>query len=376
MARARRIAIVTAVVALAAAACQLVAGIDDEVGASRAGTSGDGGDTPDAPGPDAPAKAGCGHNVPPPKPQTSDPTGKAGAPLFFAIRETFSNVDGGTVGYDLDGRCSTGGTDVPCKASPDDGDGGTDNSFFANFLANLPIPTTFGDPALVTTNDAIDAGTGGFFLAVYGYNGLEDDDKVSFALVTSPGLVSTGCTDAGGADAGPRWDGCDVWSIGSAESTATVLREQQPAYVAGGTLVARYGTKDLVTRFAGTELRLRDALVTVKLVKQTGGAFEIQNGVMTGRVSTADLIETSARVTMRLTAEASTTHLCEMRGIFDYLGDRLCPARDLRLVGDDPAATCEAMSIAIGFTASRAAFGVNGPEELLFQCPPFEAGCP
>lgn len=369
--RRRTGALVTTVAALLVAACQFVVGLKDEEGAPR---------TPEVAPSDAAvdskgdSQTACVGKVPPPPPSLPpDRTGTQGEPLFFAVRGVSSVVDGGTVGYNLDRHCTSAGDDVPCLGSPDDGERGIDNAFFANFIATLAIPLGGSDPALATTNESIATGSDGLFLALYGYNGHDDDDKVSFALVGSPGLVSTACGDAG-ADGGPRWDGCDVWSVGQAEMVATVLRNAQPAYVAGRTLVARYGGEDLVVPFGGTELRLRDALVTARLVQQAGGRYELRDGVVTGRGSSATLFETAARVTVKI--NGNIRHLCETPTTIEIIRDRLCPALDLRVGGDNPSAACNGMSLAIGFHAAPVAVGVMGPEKPLFECPPFDAGCP
>lgn len=371
MMRRRRSFAIATLAALSVAACQLIAGIEDQEGTPRSATGEAGPVPPDAS--DADVVKTCVPHVPPSPPPVEDPTGNQGAPLFFAIRQAFSAVDGGTVGYDIDDHCSAGGADVPCHGSPNDRDGGIDNAFFADFISSLAIPIGGSDPALATTNEAIDAGSDGIFLAVYGYNGQPDDDKVSFALVSSPGLVSTACGDAG-AEAGPRWDGCDVWSIGSTKIIATVLQEVQPAYVTQGTLVVRYGTKDLAIRFGGTELRLRDAIVSAKLVPLGDGRHELQDGVITGRAPTADLFESAARVTVRV--GGSVKHLCETPATIEVIRDNICPARDLRLAGDDPSSACDGLSIAIGFGASPAAVGLPGGDKVLFTCAPFDASCP
>jgi hypothetical protein len=367
---------IVALAALSAAACQLVIGVEDEQGTSPRTT--DAATGLDATGADGPSTT-CVLDVPPPAPTEVDPTGNQGTPLFFAVRSAFSAVDGGAVGYDLDGKCTANGAHTPCKGSPNDGDRGIDNAFFSNFIAGLAIPNDSPDPALTTTNEGITAGTSGIFLAVYGYNGKDDDAKVSFAIVSSPGLVGVGCSDAGDAgtpgfpEAGPRWDGCDVWSIGDTTILANVITEVQPGYVAGGTLVVPYKDKDLVLRFAGTELRLRNAVVAAKLVKQLG-RYELVNGIVAGRSGSTDLFQTAAGMTVNF--NGSERRMCETPQAVDLLRAQLCPARDLRLAGEDPAAACDALSMAVGFTASPAAVGVPGPVEPPYACPPFDAACP
>jgi hypothetical protein len=75
-------------------------------------------------------------------------------------------------------------------------------------------------------------------------------------------------------------------------------RNVQPGYVSRGTLVVRF-TSELVVRFGGAELRLRDGLVTGKLVKQPSGRYELQIGVITGRGLAEDLFRPAVRQVQR-----------------------------------------------------------------------------
>ena len=109
-------------------------------------------------------------------------------------------------------------------------------------------------------------------------------------------------------------------------------------------------------------------------MKLTTGLYELQNGVVTGRGSSATLFGTAARVTVRL--NGNIRHMCETPTTIEIIRDRLCPALDLRVGGDNPSATCDGMSLAIGFRAAAIAGGVRGPAQPLFECPPFDAGCP
>lgn len=376
--RTRLLALACLAALSAAAACQLVAGISDETGSTNFPADG-ATDATSETGADA-GDAGplCALSHPPPRKETPD---VGGLPLFFALQHVLTLTDAGIVGYDIDGRCSHANADIPCKGAPDDYDGGIDNAFLGNALGFFKNFTQTADPIVATTNDNITAGTQSVYLGLYGYNRQADDGNVALAVAMSPGLRSTGCADASveAGPGGPAFDGCDVWSIGDApEVSPGKLADVVMGYVTNHRLVVPFGAKPLLLRFAGTELRLVDATVVATLVERSddagAGAYELVDGIVTGRATAADLIVSTAHAIFRLAGQTSV--ICTDPAKVKLMRDNICLNRDLRAAGDDPSAACDSLSVGFGFVAPPAAQGLPGGAFTTFDCGTVDSTCP
>ncbi len=357
-------AALSACLALGAAACQVLLGIDDEAGVTRpSDASAEAADASEA-GPVV-----C-NGLHPPDERGVD-TG-SGPPLYFALRTLSAARDvgdggeGGVAGYDVDHHCTFADADLPCVGSPDDADGGVDNAFAA-LLQKVPS-SNGADPFAWT--EQIGEGHEGIFFALYNYSGADDDGTVSFAMVPSPGIVSTDCDASTGAPGGPKWDGCDVWSLGDAPIVSSTLTNLRPGYVVGRTLVVTYD--EVPMRLGLFFVTLHGAIVTATLERDDGGVALV-DGVIAGRVRAEDLNVGLGEVYVKVGGKS--TPICDS-ALRDTLHDEVCKGRDLRLADDNTAATCDAFSLGVSFSAAPVPFGVAGDAAPPPACAPIDASCP
>jgi hypothetical protein len=385
----RRRTFLGAALSLAVAGCALLVGIHDETGVVR---------KPDP----------CVKHVPPgPSDASSDGPGPLdpSAELVFAMRTVIgAPPDGGTFGYDLDGRCtgnpsSTTNT-APCalagQAPVQDGDGGIDNEFGALLPAIIP-QGIFGDYFGPTVTRQI--AEGAFTVLVYlkDYDGNANDPSVRAAVVLSDWLGANDCDASAPAPPDPtadhvytpNWDGCDVWlyakdsknvsSTGGGDdgkplifsvATTTNTSEFDRAYVTDHVLVVML-TSLVIPIAAGTVATLNDAIVTARIESVDGG-LALRGGVITGRAPDTNMLTAVANV------KIEGQPICDIDGAVDVLKAQGCPRRDLpaskALDGTD--ASCTALSFAFGFEAFPAVLGHNSVDELDAACPPQGVACP
>jgi hypothetical protein len=137
----------------------------------------------------------------------------------------------------------------------------------------------------------------------------------------------------------PRWDGCDTWVH---EDFAG--RTSDTGYVKDGVLVAKY--KSLPVTLGELTLTMSAAVITAHVVTVDGGTLTLQKGIIAGRVNAQEAIGAAARF--------------HIKAALPMLEDAICAHRDLpgATTSYSPAATCDSLSIAIGFEAVAA--GSNG----------------
>lgn len=321
---------------------------------------------PDAGAPDAgPGDAGpsCILRRPPPRTAEADTGDRV---LTFALRDIVldqENMVWADIGYDHDGECTENvdqGTCVPRTGGVPqlDGPGGVDNLGGRQVLSLLEQR----DPGIeADARRAQREGRYVIFVRIAGWNGLDDDSRVqvwfSQSLSASPD---------GGSPGDPlRWDGTDRFTLSEADFEAgdptRPLLFDDLAYVADRQVVMHIpdGRPILLPWSAHPlELRLTDAFLTGTL---NADATRLEDVTMTGRWA-----------------------LIDIQSVFTQLG--LCPGTDERRDADillnqfadirgDPAtdglgATCDAYSIAVGFTGWPAVFAdVASPPPFVNLCP-------
>ncbi|MEA2746084.1 MAG: hypothetical protein QOI41_227 [Myxococcales bacterium] len=373
----RRIVVVVGLGALAlAAAC-----------ASLSGLSGGDGERPNPveagseaapPAEAAPPPDPCSHaSYPPPPAKDDDPTGEIPA-LVLAVRDESVNGSfdaGAQIGFDLDGVCTcfpdtttAHGGDPSCIAPKGgalacDGDGGADSQI-ATVLAAYTVPNNAGyaGPTLL--------------LKITRYNGRANDRQVFVAIVPSPGVFdATGCGDAGDtADAGrgpytPTWQGCDHFSV---DSDSVLPNTSEPttfisAYVTDHVLVITPTARPITFVVGNTTLSVSSSVMTARLTAvdaqlrpivpqpDVGQLFRV-DGISAGRVNTGDALRSIASGQ----AQTDGGPLCGFPNFFNTVKNSfVCPSAD---IATDPAndfknAGCDALSLAVAFTAEPAFFG-------------------
>jgi hypothetical protein len=404
----------------ALAACQLLAGIDERpfVVADASSTT-DVSDEADAMPPDP-----CQHVVPPPKPVAPFEETKKVYVVAIASADFGGSDDAGNpIGFDLDGVCTcdprpdtahagASGCMPPAKSSGVcDHDGGLDNAVFGPFQA-LASTTQSVKGDLI--ENQIRCGKESLLLYIGGYNGKADDDRVSVGLIPSWGIRTQ--HDAGEVDADcyggappspgppypPRWDGTDVWSflgIAAYRQGSEILPfgVAGDAYVTGFRLVVPADPKRDVKFFLGEhELELFSPVVVADLVGVDALGRDVDGGVLGGanafRVSNGSL---GARIPAEAFLEAigylkktknGADYFCQDPTYVGLAKQFVCPARD---IAADPARDfqiqpggipfpCDAVSMAMRFTALPAQIGDEytpdgGPDA---NCLPGSAVCP
>ncbi|MDB5216424.1 MAG: hypothetical protein JWO86_4351 [Myxococcaceae bacterium] len=378
-----RAAVVSVVVTSCLAACQLLAGVDDEEGVARPD-----GATPEA-GPDVAPEAGdpCAKVRPPPPPSLGS-VSDAGSlgPQLFAFRTFLVRPSGAPLGYDIDARCTGHPTsttsEAPCigaaNGDTDDDDGGVDNSLGRVVEKSVPSDKDLAGNSLTSS---VAKGNFTLLLEVFNYNGEPNDDAVSVAVITAPRLTANDC-DGGLSEAGaPTWDGCETWATSGVEllnelPTTNLLS----GYVADDVLVVTPRQKEQEIAFAlgRTSLRLGEALATARIDRGGGsGPIRLKDGLLVGRVAADTLLAFFYRLEI-----GGTTALCEQGAtgvsIEKTLRGTLCALRDvpLRAADDGKGSKCDALSFVLGFEAEPARMGDAGPAAEL-ACPgDLDASCP
>ena len=312
----------------------------------------------DAPiGSDASDGGGCAHLLPPARPAADDPS-DGDVDFVAVIAHVDFGLDGGVTGYDLDRTCTCPGPEscTPgANASPHcDGDGGTDNSGGALVAKFAALSSQF-DPA--GANKSLQNGAGSLLVRVKGYNGTDNDTSVIIDVFVSNGTVPL---DDAGNNPVPLHDGTDQWGVDPASVAGTpppyvATHEDTAAYVSGGTLV---GTLDFPLGLALLTpdfLQLHGAYVTARIVSTTHG-LALQDGLISGRWDTHSLLTGMAQV---VDPFDKTQHLCGTDLTYLALKSSICAAADItRLVqNDNTGAPCDALSLAIAFTAEPALLG-------------------
>lgn len=310
--------------------------------------------------------------TPPPRP-APDTEGPDAETRLYALRDAQLNQDGDrwrTIGYDLDGRNTQAPEyDVECvppdsDSEPEiDGESGIDNAFSHRFfpLLQLALP---GFETTLRSNQA--AGIGAILLQVSGYNGTDNDPRINVIFTQS--AAGTSSEDNVSFDGFelvrdndetaplPEWDGNDRWwarddSFFGGDEGQPLVRDDN-AYVADGQLVMRLPDRAQFLFFAGTQLgaavRLTGAHVSVVLEGPDQG-----KALATGRWSILDLLDTGENVGICIGSEE--------RRIVDSQLLVIADVRSTPGSGGSSAIECDAVSLAVPFTAVQGSWAGLGP---------------
>jgi hypothetical protein len=346
-----------------AALVALAAGCADLIGLGPLKDRVDGGDVtvPDAGG-DADAADPCALAVAPSRPAQDDPS-DADVTVVNVVRsfDLGEHADAGPLfGYDLDG-VNTCCADAPESCVPPvpsnkhcDLDGGRDNSGGA-LLQSI---VQFGVSALDQNNinGEIDAGIGSLLLIMRDYNGQPNDTQVSLALYSSTGLVH----DADGGRPPANWDGNDTWMVDTASvlglddaGLPVPIQFDSNAYVSNGVLVAIVSFP-LVFGSATATATLSGAVVTGRLVAMNG-TFAIDDGQGSGRLKVTNLFG----MLHQLPNPFGPGFMCPGTIAYDNAKPIVCQHADIMgdKTLDNTGATCDALSLGLGFTTFPARVG-------------------
>jgi hypothetical protein len=336
--------------ALAAVACQILAGIDDRslyTGSGDAGPGAEGGAIDPCREPNVPRA---------PNLSTSSPSDNIEGVLALSMLHL--GLDGGvTYGFNLDKACTCPEPDTcqrpASQARACDEEAGVDN-------AGRPLFQEFSAANLITEstlNNAIQQGLAGLFVRVQQYNGKEDDAIVSFAVYASPGFT-------GYPDAGPKFDGTDKWYVDQGSLTGLTVDSPKysadQAYVSKGVLVASLNFPIIIggANINPVIIELESGKIAAKLTV-TGGKITGMSGSLAGRWPVTKMLTSLQNVKDPL---SPGNHLCGADPTFQSIKPGLCNAVDITSdPTNDGTGICDAVSMGLGFEASPAVFGVALP---------------
>ena len=371
-----RTLVVPSSLAAAAAALWLACSIYDSslVAPPSADASSDAAPAPDA-SPDA--LDTCNHARIPSRPAADDDGGTDAGEIVLALKDLVLDVDAGngeTIGYDLDQTCTCPGprSCTSPKADCDD-PRGRDNSAGA-LLDSFSSYATVFDPTVI--QQRFRDGRIGLLFRIDGYNGTPNDTQITVSIFLSNG--TEGAED-GGTPIPPAYDGGDMWTVDPKSLVGGVAPPYIPqpdssdttAYVRDGVLVAAVSQGHL--DFAGggaasIHLDLTDVLVTGTLGLDANGEWSVTNGVLAGRWATRQFLVALAGIHDPFSTGG---YLCGDSGTYATIKGIICDGRDITssTINDNTNATCNALSIGLGFTATTAQFGtVYEGLPLLIPC--------
>jgi hypothetical protein len=329
---------------------------------------------------------GCVRAVVPSAPDAGEP----GTISFFVAIQTIGVNDGGAaLGYDLDGVCTSETASESCvprgeRAHPDQA-GGRDiagNEFLGEALQGALNATNAGD-----INARIGDGRLSYLIEVKRYNGTPNGQPLSVSFLGSNGLYAI--EDGGIVNIRPSWDGGDTWTVDcrvngarcSGKSTeVTWLADASissgafdpRAYVTGSVLVAQFPSIELNVGL--TSLAISNVLLTATISADVGGGGYRLEGQIAGRIAVRDAFSALARLRTE-----DGGHLCGSDERFQkYVRPMVCSAAD---ISDNPSKDgkgdpCEALSVALNFTALPARIGYRFDSTALAQgCDGIIADC-
>jgi len=319
--------------------------------------------------------------------------------LYFAIRSmALGSLDRNgdktegawkSLGFDLDGLCTNSDTceidpeSFPCTpkaAMPSDGRECRDNTFGhleADAVALQGLGKDFG-----LSNDAFNCalcrGDYNFVFRVSKWNGQPNDDNVRLDFYPSPGLetVPSWQCDLKAPDGAwkqnPCWGPNDKWTLQKdtyegpltpgAEPPNALLNDPN-AYIRDGYVVGQLPENALFW-FPGKSaawaypLKLQRAIVVAKLTEE-GGGYHIKDGTIAGRARAVDLV-----------SGFESLGLCQGHSLYQLMKSQVDLNSDVLWNGtNSESASCDALSVGIGFDAEPASFGAEKPPVTLPGCP-------
>jgi hypothetical protein len=316
----------------------------------------------------------------PAPPDVDDGVGEGGAPSDVEVAiETLqldpAAADAATelLGVDLDNRCTCHPHAASCMPGSGRQDLQCDESGGRDIMANKFLHTwvALGETALSeeALNRDLSRGRAGSLLRVHNYNGLANDKLVVVEFFGRAWIAPVG-----GVDQPTAKDGSDVWSpyTASIVGVTTAVEQDIAAYVKDHVLVAKFVIATIALR-PNTGMydnplivELRDAVLMGTLVPTDRG-FRLESAQLAGRwPAQKALLAFSALADAR-------GFLCGSHPYAALLQAMVCENVDIasQRANDNTGATCDAMSLAIGFSAGPAHVGpAKDPPVVASNCPP------
>jgi hypothetical protein len=277
--------------------------------------------------------------------------------LYFGDMDWDGNVDPSAwrlFGSDLDGVDSTAVSTGLCQPAAGalaedvypDGEDGVDNAFGR---AVLPLLSTVSPDFSERVNGSVATGSFTWLLKIDPYGTQPNQSSVTTKVYAGDSL-----------SAPPRFDGSDCWPVTAASLEDPSDFESAKASFPDGEIVASRldtGSPDdlqLAVPISGTVLRLtaHHARIAVEFEEDPNVPTR---GMISGVVDTDEFIEEARDVLGFLDPT-----MCS-GPTFDMVASSIRKASDIMKNGtQDPSATCNGISVGIGFTMGRAGFSGLG----------------
>ncbi len=319
----------------------------------------------------------CAHVLPVGAPSADDDPDASLPPFVVAIDQAVLDPKQ-AAGYDLDGVCTCdrrpgaiadGGSLCVARSQVCDLDGGVDN--MVGVVAAASSPTTRLD---TLPNRLVQTGERTVLFQIGNYNGLANDTDISVGVVLAEGIrvEPAGCPAAVYQDASARWTpgkcGTDSWSVSKASVitsgrllplvTGTGYVNQYRAVVhltapvkvpftAESAVSIEQPTLTATIVPLGVDMLPRDAAAPPTTAEAR--YYRLENGQLVGRVTIPNVL---ASLGSYRQGGPDGGRVCQNESVFDLVRTQICTNADLLR---DPAApaggTCDALSMAMGFTA-------------------------
>lgn len=321
------------------------------------------------------------HHAQPPAPPGGGDTGSAAnfTTAIYTIdwgdtADAAGNPRALSIGYDLDGLCTSLLDSPPCAqaswtgAKLLDGPDGIDNAIGVllydqgTYFGLKPFTSTF---LTESTQNGEQAPPG--IIRVTGYSGYAIDGQVTveWFIPLAPHVK-------------PKWDGTDSWQIldGSADAAGGGIVSHYidtAAYVTDYRLVAHFPTGTPVV-ISNVPVKTVSMLLTADLVQPVQGQWQLQNGIAAGVGTLSELFHELGPLTASFagTSDAGIPNsICKNNAtLYAKIKTWLCSHADT-LQGSGP--TCNEASFGMGFTARPGNVGAIAPAAPpVMYCPPGE----
>jgi len=295
--------------------------------------------------------------------------------LTFVVRRVDvgdgSVDDGGLTpevfGYDVDGMCSTTPARSPCvnEFAPLDGPGGRDNALGAVFQ-RIRGKYEYFPWTVDIMNKQVQEGRPApqalFRIRNYGGDRNDDDVEVDWLLPAEKPQDEAQSTQP------PTWTSADEWAVlpavftpaaaascgagGAAAPSEQQSRTSVKAYVTNQHLVARF-PDGMPVRFWVFEVPMAGAVMTADLVFDVESrAFEMRNGIISGRAPTSALLHEIPKIQKLLDIEAQ----CRSNPLLGETRDFICQSADWSCDSSGQA-VCDWHTVGIAFEAAPATVG-------------------
>jgi len=270
-----------------------------------------------------------------------------------------------TIGFDLDGTCTTPGSGASCvepvwAGEHPDNPGGRDNALGGSLYG---LNKTNGDNQTGTTNQEIAAGVVTITVRVVDYNQGRSDNQVEVAI-----YVATRSSNPNGAEdfVPPKWDGEDVWHPNVAwlatESDAEAPSAERPKYVDTNAYVNDWWLVAHFDRSFGPQgWDVSDVRLVARIQPDAihSDRYVLVDGTYTGRIRVDDLLR-----------GVPALFNCQDSPEYEANKRRICGLADIGFsASDPPSKPCDAASWAFSFEAAPAILGSPNYFQFVSDCP-------